>query len=155
MGHAPLLMSGCSFAVDDTSLIFEQRFKMGERRPDQGAYTILSALVEQLRARGYQTTDVKRGKPDDVRCRCSLPDGKYIEVMLVAKNRSKPARQFVLMAFDWSRVQTRAQLGADTEPRVWQVLLSVVDEIVQKRFSGTLPIRLSPDEVDQQVCGNA
>jgi len=148
MGHAPALLSGASFEIDERSVAVKPGPSIWKRRPEPVAHAILSAVVDRLRLANYRATEVKRGKPDDVRCRCSLPDGQYVEAILVAEKCAGPTRVFLLMAFDFSRAQSRIETDASAEPLVWQQLLIFADEEVQKRFNGAPLTRLSPDEVD-------
>jgi hypothetical protein len=141
---APTLLGGGSFAVDEPSAVFEQRTSFWRPRPDPAAFAILSAIVAECRRAGYQTTDVRRGKPDDVRCRCILSGGGYIEVILIAERDSGPARPFLLIAWAFSK-PSRAN---GERSRVWQELYSVIDAVIQKRFGGQPLIPLSPSEID-------
>jgi len=142
---APTLLGGGSFAFDERSAAFEQRSSFWRRQPDPAAFAILSEIVAEFRRVGYQTANVRRGKPDDVRCRCILSDGGYIEVILIAERGSGPARPFLLMAWDFSKTPSRA----NEEPsRVWQELYSIIDAVIQTRLDGQPLTRLSPSEID-------
>jgi hypothetical protein len=142
---APTLLNGGSFSVDERSAVFEQRSLLWRPRPDPAAFAILSVAAAEFRRAGYQTAKVRRGKPDDVRCRCSLSDGGYIEVILIAESGSRPVRPFLLMAWDFSKTPSRT----NEEPsRLWQELYSIIDAVIQKRFDGQPITRLSPSEID-------
>jgi len=142
---APTLLGGGSFAADERLAVFEPRSGSWRRQPDPAAFAILSEIVVEFRRAGYPTAKVRRGKPDDVRCRCILSDGGYIEVILIAERRSGTARPFLLMAWDFSKTPSRA----NEEPsRVWRELYSIIDAVIQTRFDGQSLTRLSPDEID-------
>jgi len=141
----PTLLGGGLFEVDEQSAVFGQDSSFGRPRPDPAAFAILSVVVAEFRRAGYSTANVRRGKPDDARCRCSLSDGGYIEVILVAERGSEPTRPFLLMAWSFSKNPGRA----NPEPsRVWQELYVIIDTVIQKRFDGRRIIPLIPSEID-------
>jgi hypothetical protein len=88
---APTLLGRGSFEVNERSGVFGQDSSFWRPRPDPAAFAILSLVVAEFRRAGYPTANVKRGNPDDVRCRCSLSDGGYIEVILIVETGSEPA----------------------------------------------------------------
>jgi hypothetical protein len=74
------------------------------------------------------------------------------EAILVAEKCSGPKRSFLLMAWDWSKAQSSADIPPSAEPRVWQDLWSFADEVVQERFNGAPLVRLDPREVNARLC---
>jgi hypothetical protein len=138
-----MLLGGGSFTVDARSADFEQHSSFWRPSPDPAAFAILSVLAAEFRRAGYPTATVRRGTPNDVRCRCGLSGGDYIEVILVAERDSEPSRPFLMMAWSFSKAL------ANPEPsRVWQELYSIADAVIQKQFEGALLTPLSPSEID-------
>jgi hypothetical protein len=145
---APTFLGGGAFAVDESSVV-QQRPGFWQRRTDPAAFAILSVIVTEFRRAGYQTSKVRRGKPDDVRCRCTLSDGGYIEVILVAGSGSGTLRSFWFMAWKFSKTPR----PTNEEPsRVWKGLYATIDAVIQKRFDGQPITPLGPSEIDAR-CG--
>jgi len=92
---APTLLGGGTFEVDERSIVLEEEgSSVWGRRPNPAAIAILSAVVPELQRAGYETTNARRGKPNDVRCRCRVRGG-YVELILVAENGSGATRPFL------------------------------------------------------------
>ena len=148
---APTLLGGGAFAVDERSAVVRQRPGFWQRQPDPAAFAILSEIVTEFRLAGYQASKVRRGKSDDVRCRCTLSDGGYIEMILIAEGGSGSLQSFWFMAWDFSKTPG----PTNEEPlRVWQGLYAIIDTVIQKRFGGQPITPLSPSEIDAR-CGAA
>jgi len=145
---APTLLGGGTFEVDERSIVpVAQRPSLWRRRPSPAAFAILSAVLPELQRAGYETTQARRGKADDVRCRCNLGSDR-VELILIAEKGSGTARPFFLMAWDLSQVQVLGQSLTERQERVWQQLSSTTDGVIQKRFGGTPLTRLSPSDID-------
>ena len=140
---------GGAFAVDERLALVQQRPGFWQQRPDPAAFAILSVFVAEFRSAGYKTSRVRRGKPDDVRCRCTLSDGGYIEMILIAEGGSGSLQSFWFMAWDFSKTPS----STNEEPlRVWQGLYAIIDTVIQKRFGGQPITSLSPTDIDAR-CG--
>jgi hypothetical protein len=99
---APTLLGGGTFEIDEASIVpREERFGIWRRHRDAAAFAILSEIVLELQGSGIESTKVRRGKPDDVRCKCTLGSA-HAEVILVAEKGSGTTRPFFLMAWDFS-----------------------------------------------------
>lgn len=82
---APTLLGAGTFEVDERSIVpVIQRPSFWRRRPSPAAFAILSAVVPELQRAGYETTKVKRGRADDVRCKCTLGSA-HAELILIAE----------------------------------------------------------------------
>jgi hypothetical protein len=144
---APTLLGGATFEVDERSIVpVEERASFWRRHPNPGAFAILSAVVPELRRAGYKTMEVRRGKPDDVRCRCTV--GSHdVELILVAEEGSGTTRPFFLMAW-LSVVQVLGQSLTEEQARGWQQVSAITGRVIRDRFGGTSVSWLSPSDVD-------
>jgi hypothetical protein len=101
----PTLLGGGTFEVDERSIVPAiQRPRVWRRSPNPAAFAILSGVVLELQRAGYATRKPRRGKQDDLRCRCSL-DSTCVELILVAERGAGTTRPFFLMAWDLSKAQ--------------------------------------------------
>ncbi len=140
---APSLLGGATFEVDERSIVpVEECASFWRRHPNPAAFAILSAVVPELRRAGYETTEARRGKPDDVRCQCTVRSG-YIELILVAEEGSRSTLRFFLMAWAFCRVQV-----TEERARAWQQVSTITGGVIRNRFGGTSLAWLSPREVD-------
>ena len=132
MGDAPkLLVRGATFLLD----------RDFDSATDQGL-RLLSKLTSELRRAGHLTTKVRRGKPDDVRCRCDRYDSR-IELILVIGT----APRFLLLAFDFSKTSGIAAPSNANE--TWNEMYGIVDATLgQREFDGTQIHRLTAAEAN-------
>jgi len=142
---APTLLGGGTFEVDERSIV-PAELSIWRRRPNPAALAILSAVVPELQRAGYETTKPRRGKPDDVRCRCSL-DSTCLELILVAERGAGTSLPFFLMAWDLSEAQVLGRALTERQAHAWQQLSSIMDGAI-KQFDPTALTWLSPREVD-------
>jgi hypothetical protein len=144
----PTLLGGGTFEIDEGSIVpLEGRSRIWRRHRDAAAFAILSAIVLELQGSGFESTKVRRGKPDDVRCKCTLGSA-HVDLILVAEKGSGTTRPFFLMAWDFSQAMVLGKPLTEEQSRVWQQLCSTTDDVIQKRFSGTPLTRLSPSDID-------
>jgi hypothetical protein len=147
---APTLLGGATFEVDERSLVpVDERASFWRRHPNPGAFAILSAVVPELRRAGYKTTEVRRGKPDDVRCRCTV-GSRDVDLILVAEESSGTSRPFFLMAYDVSAAQVLGHSLTEEQVGVWQQLSAITDGVIRDRFGVTSVSWLSPSEIDSR-----
>ena len=138
---------GGAFAVDERLALVQQRPGFWQQRPDPAAFAILSVFVAEFRSAGYKTSRVRRGKPDDVRCRRTFSGGGYIEVILIAESSPGTLRSFWFMAWEFSKTPS----PTNEEPfRVSQELYAIIDAVIQKRFGGQPIAPLGPREIDSR-----
>jgi hypothetical protein len=147
MGHAPELLGGARFVLeDDRGITALQSAGMLHDGSDPGSI-ILSALIAELRRAGYRAKDAKRGNPDDVRSRCELGTSS-IELILVTETPDENVRRFLLLAFDFSRI-VGAAAHAEAN-KVWDGLYTVVDSVVRTQFAAKSLV-LTPAEVAKTI----
>ena len=150
---APTLLGGATFEIEERSIaLVEERASLWRRHPNPGAFAILSAVVPELRRAGYNATEVGRGKPDDVRCRCTV--GSHdVDLILVAEEDSGTSRPFFLMAYDLSAAQVLGHSLTEEQVGLWQQLSVITGRAIQGSFWRNISVLAQPKRYRCQIRG--
>jgi hypothetical protein len=131
MGDAPKLLGGAAFAIPDVS-----------DGADAGA-VLLTQIAATLGQAGDTTKKIKRGRPDDVRCRCDRGHCR-IELILVTQPAAASGCPSLLLAFDFSKsIGPAAHCEAS---RTWDEMYGIIDTMLINRFNGGRVNRLTATE---------
>ena len=143
---SPILLGGAHCQISPGALeSVHHRIGVLGRKPDPGAYTVLTEVSVELRQHGYEPTEPRRGKADDVRIRCVRGD-RYIEVIVVAEPHSGAALDFGIEAWGYTKIHNNEAYRELAED--WERLASVVEVGLRNRFAAEPVTRLSAKEVD-------